>query len=52
MAKKKEKNPQDKMEVLQGRWLSNLLSGTEAICHLESFTQDETISFIPKCSGM
>lgn len=32
--------------------LLNLLSNSETLHHLESFTEDETVSFIPKCSGM
>lgn len=39
--------PQDKIERLL-----NLLSDSETLHHLESFTEDETVSFIPKCSGM
>lgn len=39
--------PQDKTERLL-----NLLGNWEALHHLESFTDDETVSFIPKCSGM
>lgn len=39
--------PQDKMEPLL-----NLFCNLETLHYLESFTEDETVSFIPKCSGM
>lgn len=39
--------PQDKMERLL-----NLLCNLETLHYLESFTEDETVSFIPKCLGM